>query len=172
VEVLRRGEHRRWGIDVLIPGTPALPETEVAVVRVLGSGSDQLEQGTPLVNLVRRCVGISVDLLLVCADGVRNEANARVGGEACRAKRHQPLPGKIAGDDPACRRHVCADTKRHVWILELILLALSREVAQIGAHVDAHRAVSIELPLSTHGSYSVDAFGGVVRRAERTRLAP
>jgi hypothetical protein len=38
---------------------PALPETEIAVVRLLGTSSHELEQGPPLVNLVRRCIRIS-----------------------------------------------------------------------------------------------------------------
>jgi hypothetical protein len=109
---------------------PTLPETEIAVVRVDGVTSKQPQQMPPLVNLVSRCVQIRLVLLLAVPDGVRNEPNPRK--QRSRPGRKSPTaPGKIAGDDPVCRRQVRADSKRHIRILELIQRRLPSKTVQV-----------------------------------------
>ena len=104
---------------------PTLPQTETAVVSVSSVTSKHPQQAPPLVNLVRRGMQICLVLLLAVPDRVRNEPNARVSSEARRTESHQPRPGKIAGNDPVCRRKVRADSERHIRILELIERALA-----------------------------------------------
>jgi hypothetical protein len=84
---------------------PTVPETEIAVVRIRRVGREEPEQGSPLINLVRRRVQIGFALLLaVVAGRVGNEARALTGSKASRAKGHQPRPRKVARRDPTSRQ--------------------------------------------------------------------
>jgi hypothetical protein len=91
----------------------ALPETEIAIVRMSGVSGEQLEQRSPLVSLTGRCVETGFVLPLPFVYRVGDKSHPRVGREAGRSEGHQPLPRTTTRHDPARRREVRADNERH-----------------------------------------------------------
>jgi hypothetical protein len=116
------GASRNLGVRGNIEGGPAtsrlgeyspVPEAEIAIIRMSGVSSEQVQQRSPLLGLVRQCVELGFVFLLAGMGGIRNKSHTSVGREASRSDRYEPLPRLVARHDPRGRRNVRADNERH-----------------------------------------------------------
>ena len=91
----RREEHRRWAT------VPPAPGIQYNVSEIF------------LIGFAGRGVEVGFILLLPRVHGIGDEAHTRVGREAGRAERRQPLPRNGARHQPIGRRNIGADSERH-----------------------------------------------------------